>query len=466
MRIVVCAKVIGGELNPFDECALEEALRIPNSEVTLLSMCPPTAKDKLLSLTRLGVKRAILLCDPAFAGSDTLATAYILSTQLKKMEYDLILCGRQTTDGDTAQVGPCLATMLGIGLITNVMKINSLDGGVDCVTRLGDEKCALPALLTVERINNLRFPSIRSKLGEVEIRSNESLGADPARCGLGGSPTKVLRTFENTSGRRKCTYLKPEELAPLLKSLPRKERVEEAEVSAASARLEQVWAIGKEVAKKAESLADEVILISDTTDVDPYALAERAKKERPRVILWNADLLGRRNAPILSALLNTGLCADCTALETDGERLLMYRPAKSGNIIAKIECRTLPQMATVRIETPSDDVIVSGGRGVAHQLDRLKELAQRLGAELCSSRALVDADLAPYEMQVGLTGKNVSPRVYLAVGISGAVRHTCAIEGAETVIAINPDKDAPIFDCADYGIVAALDEIPIEELSL
>ena len=220
------------------------------------------------------------------------------------------------------------------------------------------------------------------------------------------------------------------------------------------------------MAKKAESLADEVILISDTTDVDPYALAERAKKERPRVILWNADLLGRRNAPILSALLNTGLCADCTALETDGERLLMYRPAKSGNIIAKIECRTLPQMATVRIETPSDDVIVSGGRGVAHQLDRLKELAQRLGAELCSSRALVDADLAPYEMQVGLTGKNVSPRVYLAVGISGAVRHTCAIEGAETVIAINPDKDAPIFDCADYGIVAALDEIPIEELSL
>lgn len=464
MKIIVCAKVIGGELNPFDECALEEALRIPGAEVTLLSMCPPTAKDKLLSLTRLGVKRAILLCDPVFAGSDTLATAYILSTQLKKMEYDLILCGRQTTDGDTAQVGPCLATMLGIGLITNVMKINHLDGVADCDTRLGKEQSTLPALLTVERINNLRFPSIRSKLGEVEILTNRELGADPARCGLGGSPTKVLKTFENTSGRRKCTYIKPRELASLLRSLPQKEKAAELAPAQSQIKLKKIWAIGKEVAQKAKSLAEEVVIISDTTDVDPFTLAECARQEKPGVILWNADLLGRRNAPVLSALLNTGLCADCTALETDGERLLMYRPAKSGNIIAKIECRTLPQMATVRIETPSDDVIVSGGRGVAHQMDRLGELAKRLKAELCASRALVDSDLAPYEMQVGLTGKNVSPRVYLAVGISGAVRHTCAIEGAETVIAINPDKDAPIFDCADYGIVAGLEDIDLEGL--
>ena len=193
MKIIVCAKIIGGELNPFDECALEEALRIPGAEVTLLSMCPPTAKDKLLTLTRLGVKKAILLCDPVFAGSDTLATAYILSKQIEKMEYDLILCGRQTTDGDTAQVGPCLATMLGIGLITNVMKLQCLESHVECVTRLGEEAVSLPALLTVERINNLRFPSIRSKMGEVEILNNQALGADPTRCGLSGSPTKVKK---------------------------------------------------------------------------------------------------------------------------------------------------------------------------------------------------------------------------------------------------------------------------------
>lgn len=458
MKIIVCAKIINGELNPFDECALEEALRIPGAEVNLLSMCPPTAKEKLLSLTRLGAKKAILLCDPAFAGSDTLATAYILSTQLRKMEYDLILCGRQTTDGDTAQVGPCLATLLGISLITNVMKIKSLDGVAECTTRLGEESAKLPALLTVERINNLRFPSIRSKLGEVEIINNAVLGADAQKCGLGGSPTKVLKTFENTSGRRKCKWIAPEELKSVLAQLPKE--VVKAEAPADSEiKLDSVWAIGKEVAQKAKAIAKEVILISDTTDVDPFALAERAKAENPQVILWNADLLGRKNAPVLSALLQTGLCADCTALETDGERLLMYRPAKSGNIIAKIECRTRPQMATVRISTPSDDIIVSGGKGIAQQTERLKEFANTLGAELCASRALVDMELAPYERQVGLTGKNVSPRVYIAVGISGAVRHTCAIEGAQTVIAINPDKDAPIFDCADYGILARFEEI-------
>ena len=457
MKIIVCVKIIGGELNPFDECALEEALRIPGAEVTLLSMCPPTAKEKLLTLTRLGAKKAILLCDPAFAGSDTLATAYVLSEQLKKMEYDLILCGRQTTDGDTAQVGPCLATMLGIGLITNVMKIHGVRETIECTTRLGEEAVSLPALLTVERINNLRFPSIRSKMGEVEILNNQALGADPARCGLHGSPTRVLKTFENTSGRRKCKWIKPEELKTVLESLPKEKQ--KVSVAESPVKLKSLWAIGREVAEKGKLLADEVILISDTTNVDPYALAERAKKEKPSVILWNADLLGRRNAPILSALLQTGLCADCTALETDGEKLFMYRPAKSGNIIAKIECATLPQMATVRIETPSDDIIVSGGKGVANEFDRLKEFAATLGAEVCASRALVDAGIAPYEMQVGLTGKYVSPRVYIAVGISGAVRHTCAIENAGTVIAINPDKDAPVFDSADYGILANFEEI-------
>ena len=457
MKIIVCAKIIGGELNPFDECALEEALRIPGAEVTMLSMCPPTAKEKLLTLTRLGAKKAILLCDPVFAGSDTLATAYILSEQIKRMEYDLILCGRQTTDGDTAQVGPCLATMLGIDLVTNVMKINGVKETIECTTRLGEESARLPALLTVERINNLRFPSIRSKMGEVEILNNQALGADPTRCGLHGSPTRVLKTFENTSGRRKCKWINLAELKTVLESLPKEKQ--KISVAESPVKLKSLWAIGREVAEKGKLLADEVILISDTTNVDPYALAERARVEKPSVILWNADLLGRRNAPILSALLQTGLCADCTALETDGEKLFMYRPAKSGNIIAKIECATLPQMATVRIETPSDDIIVSGGKGVAGQFDRLKEFAATLGAEVCASRALVDMNIAPYEMQVGLTGKNVSPRVYIAVGISGAVRHTCAIENAGTVIAINPDKDAPIFDCADYGIVAEFEDV-------
>ncbi len=455
MKIAVCVKVIEGELNPFDECALEEALRIEGAEVSVISMCPPSTADKLRSLTRLGVKNVTLITDRAFAGSDTLATAYILSKQLARMDFDLVFCGRQTIDGDTAQVGPCLATMMGLGLITNVMKIESIGDEITCQTRLGTEKARLPALLTVERINTLRFPSIRSRLGEIETVDNSVLCADTSKTGLSGSPTKVLKVFENASGFRKCRMILPTELRALLASLPATEKGEEVTVEGGK-KLPEVWAIGTTVVEKAKAIADKVILIEET---DPVKIAERAKAEGPSVILWNADLWGRKNAPIVSALLQTGLCADCTALETDGEKLFMYRPAKSGNIIAKIECRTLPQMATVRCAVPSDDVIVAGGRGVQEQFDKVESFAMEIGAAVAASRPVVDKNLVPYEYQVGLTGKNISPRVYIAIGISGAVQHTCAIENAGVIIAVNPDKDAPIFRYADYGILSTLDEL-------
>lgn len=160
-----------------------------------------------------------------------------------------------------------------------------------------------------------------------------------------------------------------------------------------------------------------------------------------------------RCTPFTAALLETGLCADCTALETDGNRLFMYRPAKSGSITAKIECRTNPQMATVRTVSDSSDIIVSGGKGVKDCYDKFLEFAADLNAEIGASRGLVDMGIAPYSQQIGLTGKAVSPKIYIAVGIFGAVHHTCAIENAGTIIVINPDKNAPIFEYADYGII-------------
>ena len=121
MKILVCVKVVKGELNPFDESALECALQLSN-DVTVLSMGPKSSENALKPLTRLGAK-VILISDNCFAGSDTLATSYILSSAIKGMDYDLILCGRQSIDGDTAQVGPMLSEMLGISLITNALKV-------------------------------------------------------------------------------------------------------------------------------------------------------------------------------------------------------------------------------------------------------------------------------------------------------------------------------------------------------
>ena len=123
MKIVVCIRQgLDGEINPFDACAYEEALKI-GGEITLLSMGPLTARDFLLRLTRLGAKKAILLSDKAFAGADTLATAYTLALAIEKLKPDYIFCGRQTLVGDTAQTGPMLSVYAKTNIITNVMGV-------------------------------------------------------------------------------------------------------------------------------------------------------------------------------------------------------------------------------------------------------------------------------------------------------------------------------------------------------
>ncbi len=450
MKILVCVKVVKGELNPFDESALECALRL-SDDVTVVSMGPKSSESVLKPLTRLGAK-VILISDGIFAGSDTLATSYILSTALGQAEYDLILCGRQSIDGDTAQVGPMLSQMLNISLITNALRLQIKDSKVVAETRAGEESAVLPALVTVERGYVLRFPSIFSKVGDVKIIGNETLGCDIQRCGLSGSPTKVLEVFENERGKRKCKFIAMSDLFPLVDELM-KQNDAEVQAEYTGKKLKSVWAVGEEVLEKAREIADEVIMIEKS---EPREIYEKALNEKPDVILWNADLWGRKNAPIVAAMLKTGLCADCTMLETDGENLIMYRPAQGGNITAKIKCVTKPQMATVRTKSASSDIIVSGGKGVAESMERLYELAERLGAELGASRGLVDMNKITYDKQIGLTGKTVSPKVYIAVGISGAIHHTCAIEGSTTVIAINPDKNARIFEYADFGITEKL----------
>lgn len=446
MKVLVCVKVVKGELNPFDESALECALQL-SDDVTVVSMGPKSSESALKPLTRLGAK-VILISDNCFAGSDTLATSYILSTVIKGLQYDLILCGRQSIDGDTAQVGPMLSQMLGISLITNALKIEIKENSVFADTRAGEESAPLPALVTVERGYVLRFPSIFSKVGEVKVLDNDALKCDVQKCGLSGSPTKVLEAFENERGKRKCRFISMDGLLPLVERLVKENNVE-AQKTYEGKKLKSVWAVGKEVLRKAKEISEEVILIEKS---DPREICEKAIAEEPDVILWNADFWGRRNAPVVAAMLNTGLCADCTMLETDGENLIMYRPAQGGNITAKIKCVTKPQMATVRTKSDSFDIIVSGGKGVADSIDKLRELADKLGAETGASRGLVDMNKMPYDKQIGLTGKTVSPKIYIAIGISGAIHHTCAIEGSTTVIAINPDKDARIFDYADYGI--------------
>ena len=313
----------------------------------------------------------------------------------------------------------------------------------------------LPTLITVERTTHFVFQVLEQNR-EVEIWNADYLGADKNKCGLKGSPTKVIKTYEYNMGQRKCKFMQADELMDVINY--EKKRIKAQEVFKATERkFDEVWIIGKEVKTIALSIAEKVKVIDKQS---PEKIAELAHKYKPKVILWNSDLWGRSNAPRVAALLNTGLCADCIALETDGEKLLMYRPTFGGSLMAKIECVTLPQMATVRtMENVPDEIIIAGGKGAKEDFNLLKEFARKVGGAIGASRGLVDLGLATYDMQIGLTGKSVKPKIYIACGISGSIQHTCAIEQSQTIIAINKDKNARIFEYADYGVVGGIKEV-------
>ena len=258
--------------------------------------------------------------------------------------------------------------------------------------------------------------------------------------------------------------------------------------------------------------ADVVRAVSDPTLQDfrvrpyAYALKHLVEEYKPQIFLAAATTTGRTVMPYLSMLVNGGLTADCTGLEIDPETqlLLQTRPAIGGNIMATIKTPTArPQMATVRPKSrkalpldptrtgeiiheeipreafssqveqidffPDDEeasieaaeVIVAGGRAMKsiENFVLLQQLAEILNGTIAASRVPVDYGWQPYPRQVGLSGKTISPRLYVACGISGAIQHLAGIQTAENIIAINKDPDAQIFQVADLGIIGDLFEI-------
>ena len=253
--------------------------------------------------------------------------------------------------------------------------------------------------------------------------------------------------------------------------------------------------------------ADDERLRLYTTDGYAKVIGDAIDEYKPEIVLLGATHIGRDLGPCLAVKCNTGLTADCTKLaidETTGG-ILQTRPAFGGNLMATIICTEhRPQMATVRpgvmkrlakdearkgnvvnetipfdrskflvkvvkeeiaandkVDITEARVLVSGGRGVGSKegFQKLEALANVMGAQVSSSRAMVDAGVMPHDRQVGQTGKTVRPACYFACGISGAIQHLAGMEESEFIIAINKDKDAPIFGVADLGIVGDLHKI-------
>lgn len=222
-------------MNPYDQYALEEAVTLVEQhggEVVAVTMGPPQAEEMLREAVSCGADSAVLVSDRAFAGADTWATSYTLEHALRKIgDVDLVICGKQAIDGDTAQVGPGLATRLGIPFITCVQKIQDVTDGRVVVERMMDDgydviATRLPALLTVVKdINQPRVPSLKGKMKakkvQIEILDAEAIGADKNYLGLPGSPTKVVNVFppQPRGGRAEFTGTLDEQLDQLVEKL-------------------------------------------------------------------------------------------------------------------------------------------------------------------------------------------------------------------------------------------------------
>lgn len=529
----------------------------------VFTLGPPAAEDILREAVAWGADEGVLVSDAAFAGSDTLATAKALVDALRHhATWDLILVGRNSIDADTGQVGPQVAELLDLPFAGGVRQLTLVEGVAEvtceqddgwrtCLVRLPTvlstaerlcEPCKVPpegrAEVPADRILRVKAADLgpgpwgsagsRTDVGTVRsmdidrrgivlsgtaaaqvaeaVRLLSSWGALPAIGRRGGndaaSGAPGVEGVEPTSGGTGPGILVVAE--PGRARLTRELLGEAAHLAAGLDGV--VTAIGpgpldpQSLAEWGADAAVELVGVGVEEDV-AAAVADWCGEHQPWAGFVPGTLWGREVAARVSVRLDAGLTGDAVGFGVDRGRLVSWKPAFGGRLVAAITARTPVQLATVRpgilsLRTPrvvaggsaavepvrlqprgrlevtgegrDDEVealltantVVSVGTGVSpDDYSKLQPLIVSLGAELAASRKVTDKGWLPRARQVGLTGQSVDPALFLAIGGSGKFNHMVGARGAGTIVAVNHDPAAPIFDWVDIGIVADWQEV-------
>jgi electron transfer flavoprotein alpha subunit len=559
---------VQSEINPFDKRAITKAVELCKQfggETIVITMGPPQAKDALYEALAMGADRAIHLLGKEFAGADTLATARTLALACKKIGYDLILCGKFSTDAETAQVPPMLAEMLNLPQVTGATELEILGKKLVAKRETDDGfetiESSMPAVLSAaERLikpgRGTPEDLENAKQRTIEVWEARNLSKKAGEFGLSGSPTWV-ESIETIETQRRCVIrdagkkvdavtqgvardliaaglfgkwkmhshepirLKPAgngrssnsiwvvaeliegKIRPVtLELLGRANQLAE-KIDGQVAAVLMGYKVHDHVKTLAAYGADQ-IYIADAASLAYYSteaysaiLSQAIRRRKPYAVLLPSTANGRDLAPRVAARLKIGLTGDCIGLEIDEKkRLVQFKPAFGGGIVAPILTRTKPAMATIRpgmlqaaapdtmrtpvvekldvpsvsrrsrvtgvemntsagVEVDNAEVVIAVGMGLGgpENLPVVKELAELVHAPIMATRRVVDAGWLPRQAQVGLTGRSIAPHLYIAIGIGGKFNHMVGSRGAGIILAINNNPDAEILKQCDYGIV-------------
>ena len=548
-------------MNPYCQRALSKGIELAQAtggQCTVISLGPPAAEDVVRWGVAAGADKGILISDPAFAGSDTLATARALAEVIERCgPFDLILAGKNAVDADTGQVGPELAELLGLPFAAAVRRLELGDDGVMRVgceydDAWGEAEVPLPAVLsTAERLCRPAKVDEPDKAAvpaeKIRTITSTDLGSGP--WGVAGSPTWVGETkmLEVKRDRRILSGALENQVAEAMALLQRRRAFDDAKPETASAVSEPVAdpaatiavllepgnaGSARELLGAAAQIALQIgarvvgLLAGSADDTAPeefhawgadhlcvlenepveedigHFVASWCGTHAPRCLFAPSTSWGREVAARVAARTGSGLTGDAIALAYEDGQLVSWKPAFGGRLVAAIRSTSVIQMATVRpgvlprpapreprmpvverycVERASQvrvtsrqrndqldalamaSRVVGVGMGIPpERYPELDPILSVLGAELATTRKVTDKGWLPHARQVGITGRSIAPNLYVGLALSGNFNHTCGIQAAGTVVAINSDPQAAIFEHADIGIVADwADSVPL-----